>query len=153
MARRPTRADETRSADERYSVDEFKTSPLHIDPNEIPPDMEYRWVRMSVRGMEDQDNVRARTRTGWTPVPADRHPSYSGGVLFPGMTSRIDDSNLIVSRDSVLCEKPKRILKREREALARENLEIMQSTPGLENMPGGYVRENRSSVSHGFQGD
>lgn len=151
---RPTRAQETRAAEERYATDEAAMSPLHIDPTEIPPDMVYRWVRMSVRGQQDEANVLNRTRDGWVPVPAERHQSYSKGRLFPGMRSSVDDDTIIRHVDMVLCEKSKRAVERDREKMNRENIEILQSTPGLENLPGGYVKQNTQGISRaGFQGD
>lgn len=148
MARRPTRADDLRSTEERYVVNDAATSPLYVcDPSEIPPDMEYRWVRETVRGYVDEDNVLNKTRNGWTPVPASRHSAYSAGSLFPGMKPLHDDNSIIRHSGLVLCEKPKRLVDAERNRRQREHMEIMQSTPGLEAMPGGYVRENRQSIS------
>lgn len=149
MGRRPTRADDSRSTEERYVVNDAKTSPLYVcDPSEIPPDMEYCWVRESVVGYVDEPNVRQKTRSGWTPVPSSRHSAYSTGSLFPGMKPLHDDSSIIRYGGLVLCEKPKRQVAAENAARQREHLEIMRSTPGLESMPGGYVRENKQTMTH-----
>lgn len=150
MARRPTRADESRASEERFVVNEAASSPLYVcEEHEIPPDMEYAWVRMSVRGYEDRANVQKRTRAGWTPVPANRHAAYSRGSLFPGMKANEGEETIIQYDGLVLCEKPKRILERERAARHRENLEIMESTPGLDAMPQGYVKANSQTMTHG----
>lgn len=153
MARRPTRADESRASEERTVINDSTTSPLYVcEEHEIPPDMEYAWVRMTVRGYEDRANVQKRTRAGWTPVPATRHASYSRGSLFPGMKSNEAEETIIQYDGLVLCEKPKRQLQKERAARHRENMEILESTPGLDAMPQGYVKANSQTLSQaGFQ--
>lgn len=154
MARRPTRADESRAAEERFVVNDVKSSPLYIDPHEIPPDVEYAWVRESVLGAVDEANVRNKTRDYWAAVPASRHPGYARGGLFPGMKPLHDDNTIIRYNGLVLCEKPKRLVERARQERLREHMEIMQSTPGMEHLSTGFVRENRQTISQGgFQGD
>jgi len=150
MARRPTRVDESRASEERFVVNEAAASPLYVcEEHEIPPDMEYAWVRMTVRGYEDRANVQKRTRNGWSPVPATRHAAYSRGSLFPGMKSSEAEETIIQYDGLVLCEKPKRLLQKERAARQRENMEIMESTPGLDAMPQGYVKANAQTMTHG----
>jgi hypothetical protein len=154
MARRPTRADESRAANERYVIDEYRTGLPHVPSDEIPPNMCYRWVAEFVRGAMDEGNVRNKTASGWRAVPASRHPSIASGSLFPGARPTVDDATIIRFNGLVLCEKEKRLVERERNAMLQENLEILQSTPGLENLPGGYVKANNQDISRaGFQGD
>jgi hypothetical protein len=151
--RRTLRLDESRSSEERLVINDAATSPLYVcEPHEIPPDVEYAWVRMTVRGYEDRANVQKRTRAGWTPVPASRHAAYSRGSLFPGMKSNEAEETIIQYDGLVLCEKSKRILQKERSARHRENMEIMESTPGLDAMPQGYVKANSQTMTQaGFQ--
>jgi hypothetical protein len=145
MARRSTRMTESRSSEERAILDQLSTSPLHIPEHEIPDGMEYSWVRETVVGQYDEGNVTDKTRLGWRPVPADRHPSAASGAHFPGMKPTTEQANIVRYRGLVLCERPAYIGEAIRNARMREQIEIMQSTPGMEGLDTGYVRENRIS--------
>lgn len=78
----PSRASTTRVATQRalHSRSEFRGK-LHIDPARVPKDKTYIWVRETVLGAPDHENVSERMRDGWAPVPLDRHPEFMPPVL------------------------------------------------------------------------
>ena len=61
------------------------------------------------------------------------------------MKPTTEQANIVRYRGLVLCERPLYIGEAIRNARMREQLEIMQSTPGMEGLDNGYVRENRIS--------
>lgn len=52
------------------------TDNFYVDPNIIPDGWSYEWKTRTVLGKEDPAYQVALARTGWEPVPADRHPVY-----------------------------------------------------------------------------
>lgn len=81
--RRPVREEDPRTAAERRaaeimghlggSVDEG-TDEFYIDPRAIPDGWTYEWKRKTIYGSEDPSYSVSLKRTGWTEVPASRHP-------------------------------------------------------------------------------
>lgn len=72
----------------RRALDEIPEQASEFDmPLElIPPGWSYQWVRASVYGKEDTDNLMARAQTGWEPVPVARHrhmmpENYKGAYI------------------------------------------------------------------------
>ena len=70
-ARAAKRAAEIRGhlGDMDEGVDDFRAP-------EAPPGWNYEWKRKTLLGAEDPAYAVSLARTGWEPVPADRHPSY-----------------------------------------------------------------------------
>tara|TARA_R110000744_G_scaffold127272_1_gene234009 strand:+ start:1270 stop:1779 length:510 start_codon:yes stop_codon:yes gene_type:complete len=58
--------------------------PSALDAPNPPEGYVHRWVRMEVRGQDDQKNVMARLREGWEPVRADEHPDFDSPVMDEG---------------------------------------------------------------------
>jgi len=58
--------------------------PSALDAPTPPEGYVHRWVRMEVRGNDDQKNVMARLREGWEPVRADEYPDFDSPVLDEG---------------------------------------------------------------------
>jgi hypothetical protein len=50
------------------------TDDFYVDPNKIPDGWTYEWKRKTVYGQEDPAYQVQLARTGWTAVPASRHP-------------------------------------------------------------------------------
>lgn len=51
---------------------------FEFDESKIPPGMTYQWHRVSLAGLEDQENRILSEMNGWVPVPAERHPELAG---------------------------------------------------------------------------
>lgn len=49
-----------------------------FDESKIPPGMKYQWIRATIGGQEDPENLIMAEQNGWTPVPAARHRELSG---------------------------------------------------------------------------
>lgn len=59
---------------------------FYFDRSKIPDGWDYEWKRHSIYGKEDPPYVTRISRTGWTPVPASRHPEempsgYKGATI------------------------------------------------------------------------
>jgi hypothetical protein len=78
----PLRADDPRSraakraAEIRGNVGSMDegVDDFYIDTREIPDGWTYEWKRRTIAGQEDPAYQVALARTGWTEVPASRHP-------------------------------------------------------------------------------
>jgi hypothetical protein len=63
-------------------------------PPELINDTEnaYRWIRKTIRGRFDDDNIRTKERIGWLPALADQAPSFS----FFSYDGEVNDSATII---------------------------------------------------------
>jgi hypothetical protein len=111
MARGRPRSSETReatnrAADSRPVPKTTHTSRFYIPPNVIPKGMTYAWVAVAFdnAGTPNADNWRNKYRSGWRPVPRDRHPELFPAVPNIGFGEDTDD--LIKEGGQILCEKP-----------------------------------------------
>jgi len=78
--------------------DEIKNSfynPLYIPKEFIPDGWEYRWIRTAICGEPDILRMRDANNIGYTPVPAERHPTLH------------NNGEYITYNDLILCEIPK----------------------------------------------
>jgi len=100
-------------------------SALHVPKSEIPKGVVYRWVREYIQGEPDDNNVEQRLRNGWTPVPADRHPT----LVAPPLPGRTQENHGVIRRGGlILCQMSEAEFKEWQQALAAENAEHMNST-------------------------
>ena len=60
-----TRATQTRDANIRKHLRMEYQDPLYFPPEDIPPDVEYRWVRESVLGRPDISRLSFMKQKGW----------------------------------------------------------------------------------------
>ncbi len=132
---RSMRSDEERVFDEReanlepvFNMD-FQ-DPTYVPKEYIPEGYNYRWVRMSVHGIEDRSRMVEMKRKGWTVVPASRHPDMMFDDFFGngGKTK-----GYIEYKGSILCERLKKYCDQEHKMYERLNFEKMTSMPGTEN--------------------
>ena len=73
--------------------------PSALDAPTPPEGYVHRWVRMEVRGNDDQKNVMARLREGWEPVRADEYPVFESPVVEEGKhAGAIGVGGLILAR-------------------------------------------------------
>ena len=75
----------------------------------------FRWVRTSMRGDEDIQNVSRRFREGWEPVRLEDHPELK---LLPDIETRFDGA--AVSGGLMLCKIAKEVMDSKREYLRSE---------------------------------
>ena len=73
------------------------TDPTHVPKELIPPGMVYQWCRHEIVGQEDRTNIVMMQKSGWEPVPADRHD----GMFMPR-----GHKGPIIHLDLMLCERP-----------------------------------------------
>lgn len=118
-----TRANSTRTAEQRAVPETHYQSKLYVPKSQIPDGMEYAWVRESTLNEPDPDNMTDRMIRGWTPVPADRHPKMVPPPLpgYEGVTVSV-----IRRGGLILCEKFAEEVAEARNARDIENMEIMQ---------------------------
>lgn len=118
MPRRATRAStarnlQSREADMREMMAQESQGVLWFDPRKVPNGYIYGWIRRAVNNEEDAYTIRTRQMSGWKPVPSDRHPELTtAGWGLPSEIQR----NYIEIAGLLLCEIPKRIFDRNREA-------------------------------------
>jgi hypothetical protein len=89
--------------------------PFHIEANEIPSDMEYRWARAEIEGREDSDNIDTALMEGWQPVPAERHSR-----LTLSLNKNAVKPDFIRRRGHILMERPKHIGEQFRERMTQQ---------------------------------
>lgn len=77
-----------RTAENRFDI------PL----DEIPEGMDYGWKVKTVNGQEAKEAMINWRLNGWTPVPAGRHPGFSGEPA--------DSTAQIERGGQILCERP-----------------------------------------------
>lgn len=119
----PSRASTTRAASQRVlgMRSDFRGK-LHIDPARVPDDKTYIWVRETVLGAPDHENVSERMMDGWAPVPLDRHPEFMPPVL-DGHTR----SPYVRRGGQILMELSRVEYEARQDELRRENAEIVAS--------------------------
>ena len=86
MSNRNSRTTETRESGQR-KVSWQRPSMLPVP--EPKPGIEYRWIRTSTLGQNDNTNVSSRFREGWTPVRAEDHPNLQ---VVSDIDSRFTDN-------------------------------------------------------------
>jgi len=86
-----------RTAENRFDI------PL----DEIPEGVSYEWKVKTVHGQEDREQMLAWKLNGWVPVPAGRHPGFTG--------ESTDSQAQIERGGQILCERPKEITDMARE--------------------------------------
>lgn len=114
-------------------VDDF-----FVDPSSIPDGWTYEWKRHTVLGMEDPSYQVSLRRTGWTPVPAHRHPE-----MMPA--GHKDDA--ILRKGMILMERPEEITQEVRsidKKRARDQIRVKEQQ--LNEAPTGqFERRNKDS--------
>jgi hypothetical protein len=131
-----TRSKELRAATLRQDFKMNYRGPLYFAPHEIPEGMEYFWVRESSQGMLDTGRVTEMMSTGWTFVPASRHPERC--YVIPGQAEKSLDGCLRY-KDVILMERSKELNDEDRRHFAAETQRAVRDLPGLD----GLVRSSK----------
>lgn len=127
-----TRAAETRDANIRRNLRMEYSDSLYIDPQDVPPDVEYRWVRESVMGKPDMARMSVMKKKGWDPVPSSRHPERMIDVNATHLPSHL--KGCIYHEGLVLCERLKVYCDIERDNVNKEIYRTMTATPGTDHL-------------------
>lgn len=100
---------------------EAETDKFYIPLGEIPDGWDYNWKRKTIYNQEDPAYQVALSRTGWEPVPAQRHPTMMP-VGWKGGT---------IERDGmILMQRPKEIsdrMKMRDDRLARDQVRAKEA--------------------------
>jgi hypothetical protein len=96
---------------------------LYFPVEDVPPGVEYRWVREEIRGQKDTSNVTLMCKQGWTPVPFSRHPHFLADTSW----FKSEDPTVIRIDGLILCERPIEYGEIEQEALRQQNVHALQA--------------------------
>jgi len=118
-----TRAVESRRNNQRPEHQSVFQSTLHIPKHVIPDGMTYAWVRAAWMDRPDNNNVSAKIRGGWSPVPRDRHADMFPIIDIPGVTQ--SNAAVIAEGGLILCEMPTKKFLARRKEIESQNNEIM----------------------------
>ncbi len=130
-----SRIESLRAAESRYKeirkVHTMEhTDPLYISEDRVPFGWEYMWGREYIKDNHADFKRQADLlRTGWTPVPASRHPEK---CLQLSAIPDTDVSNHIRYVGLILMERPLSIGEEERDKNAEEHDRIIRELPGVE---------------------
>jgi hypothetical protein len=127
-----SRSVETRDANIRKHLRMEYQDPLYFDPADIPPDVEYRWIRESVLGRPDPSRLSSMKRKGWEPVPISRHPDRMIDTNSSHLPSHL--KGCIYHDGLVACERLKVYCDMERENVNKETYKTLTGTPGTDHL-------------------
>ena len=126
----------------REAANEFDL-PLEI----IPEGWSYEWKRCSVYGKMDSDNLMEMARTGWTAVPASRHPTLMPSG-YQGHT--IERKGLVLmERPMVVTEEARRRATAEARRVVADKERALGQTPAGE-MPRDADPRTRPQIKSEF---
>lgn len=95
---RMSRELESRETDMREATWE---PPSQLPTPEPQNGYKFRWIRISVMGLDDARNVSMRRREGWVPVKAEDHPELLLDLGLDGSTSK---NGLVLFGGLMLCK-------------------------------------------------
>lgn len=95
------------------------------------PGYAYRWVRVSMVGHNDAQNVSSKFREGWEPVRIEEQPQFK---MLVDPNSRFKDN--IEVAGLLLCKIPEELMVQRREYFANKN------RAQIESVDNNFMREN-----------
>ncbi len=124
---------EDREQDSRVATERVKSwSPPSLLPDPKPQDgWVYRWIRLSIQGVNDPTNLSSKIREGWEPVRAQDHPEIQ---TFVDPTNQFKDN--IVIGGLMLCKIPAEIAE-QRDAWFRRQAESQ-----MHSVDNSFMRDN-----------
>jgi len=111
---------------------------FYIDQNSVPDGWSYEWKTKSVMGQENPAYQVSLARTGWEPVPAERHPSYmpDGG-----------NYKTIERKGMILMERPKELTDEAKSIeYKKARNQIRQKEQQLNSAPEGQFGRNNKDA-------
>ena len=95
------------------------------------PGYAYRWIRVSMVGQQDAQNVSSKFREGWEPVRIEEQPQFK---MLVDPNSRFKDN--IEVAGLFLCKIPEEFMSQRKEYFARKN------RAQIESVDNNFMREN-----------
>ena len=125
---RTSRELETRSKTERPKT--WQPASTLPEPDK-QPGYAYRWIRVSMVGQQDAQNVSSKFREGWEPVRIEEQPQFK---MLVDPNSRFKDN--IEVAGLLLCKIPEEFMSQRKEYFARKN------RAQIESVDNNFMREN-----------
>ena len=114
------------------------TDDFYISADVIPDGWTYEWKRHTTYGAEDPTYQVALARSGWTAVPATRHPE-----MMPHNT----ESRTILRKGMILMECPKEIIDERKDAEQRKaRLQVRAKEQQLAGTPDGTLTRDHAQA-------
>ena len=95
------------------------------------PGYAYRWIRVSMVGQQDAQNVSSKFREGWEPVRIEEQPQFK---MLVDPNSRFKDN--IEVAGLLLCKIPEELMTQRKEYFAQKN------RAQIESVDNNFMREN-----------
>ena len=95
------------------------------------PGYAYRWIRVSMVGQQDAQNVSSKLREGWEPVRIEEQPQFK---MLVDPNSRFKDN--IEVAGLLLCKIPEELMAQRRAYFANKN------RAQIESVDNNFMREN-----------
>jgi hypothetical protein len=95
------------------------------------PGYAYRWIRVSMVGQSDAQNVSSKLREGWEPVRIEEQPQFK---MLVDPNSRFKDN--IEVAGLLLCKIPEEFMQQRKEYFANKN------RAQIESVDNNFMREN-----------
>lgn len=154
--RRPMRDEDPRAAAERRAQEilnhlggevDAASDDFYVDRTVIPDGWDYEWKRKSTYNLEDPAYQVALANTGWTPVPASRHPE-----MMPIGTK----DGAIERKGMILMERPLAVTEKFREADRRKAIQQVRfKEEQLSSAPQGHFDRDhpqaRPNIKKGYE--
>ena len=125
---RITRELESRSTKERPKT--WQPASTLPEPDR-QPGYAYRWIRVSMVGQSDAQNVSSKLREGWEPVRIEEQPQFK---MLVDPNSRFKDN--IEVAGLLLCKIPEEFMQQRKEYFANKN------RAQIESVDNNFMREN-----------
>lgn len=122
-----TRLRSARKSDLRKVPQNAHQSALYVPKHVWPPGMTYGWVSIATLNEPNHTNWAQKVRNGWTPVPRERHPDLFPSMPIPGFEDKASQY-ILVGNNTILCEKPTRLVEEAAAEKRRNNAEVIQQT-------------------------
>ncbi len=114
------------------------TDDFYISQDIIPDGWTYEWKRHTTYGAEDPTYQVALARSGWTPVPATRHPE-----MMPHNT----ESRTILRKGMILMECPKEIIDERKDAeLRKARMQVRAKEQQIAGTPDGTMTRDHAQA-------
>lgn len=121
---------EVESRDTELRVKEWQPAAL-LPEVKKEPGWAYRWIRSSMAGQADSNNVHKRMREGWEPVKLSDHPELQ---MYVESNARIPDS--IEVGGLILCRTPEEFVEQRNSYYGRQTA---SQTQAVDNS---FMKEN-----------
>lgn len=114
------------------------TDDFYVPEDVIPDGWTYEWKRHTTYGLEDPTYQVALARSGWTPVPATRHPE-----MMPHNT----ESKTILRKGMILMECPKEIIDERKDAEIRKaRMQVRAKEQQIAGTPDGTLTRDHAQA-------